>query len=86
MTEGKFRLPYFQTCTYHVDVVKNTLWRGTKEGYKPYYAKISNSSRASPNNIQMPFESKTNTCNDSTLDNGDSTTSDLFAQILIADN
>ncbi|KAL7543945.1 hypothetical protein ACHAXR_013316 [Thalassiosira sp. AJA248-18] len=79
---------------YDTDVVKNILWhrfqpcfdeQGIKEGYrlKPY-AKITNPSRSSPKN-QIFYESESETCDESTLDDGDSTTSDLFARLLIAD-
>jgi len=83
---------------YDVDVVKNILWhrfqpcfdeQGIKEGYHlKTYAKITKetSSRAglSPKS-QMFSESESETCDESTLDDGDSTTSDLFTRLMIAD-
>jgi hypothetical protein len=85
---------------YDVDVLKNILWhrfhpffdeQGIKEGYrlKPY-AKIvrKSSSRVSPaTTTRRCCDSESETyCDESTLDDGDySTSSDIFTRLLIAD-
>lgn len=80
---------------YDLDVVKNILWhrlhpffdeQGIKEGYrlKPY-ARTIQSSLASPKNNRKRCDSESETCDESTFDDGDSNTSDLFARLLIAD-
>ncbi|KAL7549887.1 hypothetical protein ACHAWF_016373, partial [Thalassiosira exigua] len=80
---------------YDAEVVKSILWhrfqpwfdeREIKEGYrlKPY-AKTTKSSRSSPKH-QLLSESESETCDESTLDDGDSITSDsLFTGLLIAE-
>jgi len=80
---------------YDVEVVKNILWhrfqpffdeQAIKEGYrlKPY-AKVRKATQESPRQ-QIFSESETETCDESTLDDGDSVTSDLFARLIIADS
>lgn len=80
---------------YDLDVVKNILWhrfhpffdeQSIKEGYrlKPY-AKTIQSSPSGPKNNRRHFDSESETCDESTIDDGDSNTSDLFAGLLIAD-
>ena len=80
---------------YDLDVVKNILWhrfhpffdeQSIKEGYrlKPY-AKTIQSSPSCPKNNRRHFDSESETCDESTIDDGDSNTSDLFAGLLIAD-
>lgn len=79
---------------YDPEVVKNILWhrfqpffdeQNIKEGYrlKPY-AKIIKPSQGSPRHTIFS-ESESETCDESTLDDGDSMSSDLFTRLLIAD-
>ena len=80
---------------YDLDVVKNILWhrfhpffdeQDIKEGYrlKPY-AKTIQLSPSGPKNNRRHFDSESETCDEITIDDGDSNTSDLFARLLIAD-
>jgi len=81
---------------YDTDVVRNIMLRfhpifdeqAIKEGYrlKPY-AKTIQRSPITPKNRKRSESatSESETCDDSTFDDGDSTTSELFNQLLIAD-
>ena len=59
--------------------------QGIKEGdrLKPY-AKTIQSSLASPKYSRRNYDSESETCDESTLDYGDSNASDLFARPLIS--
>jgi len=84
---------------HDIDVVKKILWhrfqpcfdeQGIKEGYQlKSYAKITRKTAARSelsSKNQIPCESESETCDESTLDDGDSTTSDLFTRLRIADS
>ena len=79
---------------YDLEVMENILGhrfhpffdeQGIKEGYrlKPY-AKTIQSSLASPKYSRQNYDSESETCDESTLDYGDSNASDLFARPLIS--
>ncbi|KAL3812203.1 hypothetical protein ACHAXA_009677 [Cyclostephanos tholiformis] len=79
---------------YDLEVVKNILGhrfhpffdeQGIKEGYhfKPY-AKTIQSSLASPKYNRRNYDSESETCDESTFDDGESNASDLFARLLIS--
>ena len=79
---------------YDLEVLKNILGhrfhpffdeQGIKEGYrlKPY-AKTIQSYLVSPKCSRRNYDSESETCDESTFDDGDSNASDLFARLLIS--